>query len=120
MTDPLEYPLKIEAYGPNSLKENVEDCPGSLGGPRRLFGIDLYMIGEVDCDLEIIIIDAANSKNSMRFWADIGWFNRAKFAEQARKWQAKDEKLSIRIHNAFFFVKPKGGYSTKYIFTIKH
>lgn len=120
MADRLEYPLIIEAYGPENLKENVEKGPGELGWPRQLFGIDLQMIGEVDCDLEIVIIDAANSGNSMRFCADIGWYNRESFANEARKWKAKDERLSIRIHNAFFFAKPKGGYSTKYQFTIKH
>lgn len=117
MAGRLEYPLIIEAYGPENLIESVEEKPGRLGWPRRLFGIDLWGIGEVDCDLEIIISSPAVN---MRFCADIGWYNRELFANQARKWQAKDERLSIRIHNAFFFTKPKGGYSTKYQFTIKH
>ncbi len=120
MADKLEYPLIIEAYGPESLKENVEAGPKRLGWPRNLFGIELHCIGEADCKLEIIITDQTNDENSMRFYADFESFGRGEFIRQARKWQAKDARLSIRIHNAFFFTGPKEGYSKKYKFLIKH
>ncbi|HOX29798.1 MAG TPA: hypothetical protein P5080_02400 [Candidatus Paceibacterota bacterium] len=118
--DSLPWPLVIEAYGPPNLIDCVEERPGRLGWPRRIFGIDLYTIGEADCDLEIAIFDVADKKNSIGFMADFGWYNRGKFVFRSRQWLAKDERLSIRIRDAFFFTRPKGGYSTKYEFFIKH
>ncbi len=119
MVDRLEYPLILEAYGPKSLKENVEERPGNLGWPRQLFGIDLESYSE-DADLEIMIFDAADKNNSMRFWADMGWYNRSNFVEQVRKWRAGDEKLLIVIHRALFCAKPGKDCLTKYKFVIKH